>query len=97
MIRYINSKTKTGKKKARQMGTLKTENKEEMIKREGKKQKTRRRPDKDLTATKTPTGEKNEQLKHKEEKRGASPADSVSAVPSLELSAGSCRTSAIQR
>ena len=56
MIRSINSKTKTGKKKARQMGTLKTKKKEEVIKREGKKQRTRRRPDKDLRATKTATG-----------------------------------------
>ena len=38
------------------MGTLKTKKKEEVIKREGKKQRTRRRPDKDLTATKTATG-----------------------------------------
>ena len=58
MIRYINSKTKTktGKKKARHMGTLQTKKKEEVIKREGKKQRTRRRPDKDLRATKTATG-----------------------------------------
>ena len=38
------------------MGTLKTKKKEEVIKREGKKQRTTTRPDKDLRATKTATG-----------------------------------------